>query len=276
MPVFGIGPWGMGGREERNPDNDDVRDITALRTAIDMGVTHIDTAEIYAAGRSEELVGEAVKSYDREKLFIVSKAASGHMRHNDLIRACEQSLTRLQMEYLDLYLLHRHDLDVDLEETINALNELVERGLIRNIGLSNFTTASHQEAATYAATPIVATQVHYNIQYREPEYDGLLAHCQENDCLLIAWRPLSKGEYAQRGVPVIDDLCETYGKTPAQIALNWLISQKNVVTLSKSSNLDHLTENLGAIGWEMKPEDIELIRTEYPSQREVSDVAPLA
>jgi len=275
MPVFGLGTWQMGGREERNPDNDDERDILAIRAAIERGITHIDTAEIYAAGHSEELVGQAIAPYDRSKLFIVSKVSSEHMRGEQVIAACEASLKRLGTPYLDLYLLHRHDPVVALSETMEAMNKLVERGLICNIGLSNFNVASHQEAARYAATPIVATQVHYNLKYREPERSGLLEYYQKNDTLLIAWRPLSKGVLTSRGVPIVDELCAKYNKTPAQITINWLISQANVVTLSKASNIAHLEENLGAIGWEMEPTDVERLRREYPDQAEVSDVVPL-
>lgn len=275
LPVFGLGTWQMGGREERNPDNDDERDIAAIRAAIDRGLTHIDTAEIYANGRAEEIIAQAIAPYERPKLFIVSKVSGEHQRGPEVMAACEASLKRLRTPYLDLYLLHRHDPTVPLSETIGAMNKLVERGLVRQIGLSNFDVASHQEARRFAATPIVASQAHYNLKFREPERAGLLDYCQQNDTLLIAWRPLGKGLLAQAGLPLVDELCEKYNKTPAQIAINWLICQPNVVTLAKSSSLAHLEENLGALGWEMEPADIERLRREYPGQESVSDVVAL-
>ncbi|MBU2575703.1 aldo/keto reductase [Patescibacteria group bacterium] len=275
IPVFGIGTWNMGGRFERNPDNDDARDIAAIQKAIEQGITHIDTAEVYAEGKSEEIVGKAIAKYDREKLVIVSKVFLEHMHYNDVIAACEASLKRLQTDYLDLYLLHRHDPHTPLEETMDAMNKLKERALIRNIGLSNFTVEAHKQATQYASTPIVATQVHYNLKSREPKRAGVLDYCQQNDTLLIAWRPIEKGALAESGIPVIDELCEKYNKTPAQIAINWLISQKNVVTISKSSNFEHLKENLGAVGWEMEQEDVKRISQEYPNQEDVSNTVPL-
>jgi len=275
MPIFGIGTWQMGGRFERDKHNDDARDIGALREAIERGITHIDTAESYADGKAEELVGQAIKHYDREKLFVVSKVSGWHMHEKDVVHSCEQSLKRLGTDYLDLYLLHRHNADVPLAETMNALNALHERGLIRNLGLSNFTKEAHAEAAACAASPIMATQVHYNLKFREPATSGLLDYCQEHDTMLIAWRPLGKGEQAQQGTSVVDELCEKYGKTPAQIAINWLVAQENVVTLAKTSNHEHFEENLGALGWNMEANDVERLRQEYPGQKTVSDTVPL-
>jgi len=275
MPVFGIGTWQMGGRLERDYYNDDARDIAAIQMAIEQGITHIDTAEVYAEGKSEEIVGKAIAKYDREKLIIVSKAFLEHMHYNDLIASCEASLKRLKTDYLDLYLLHRHDPNTPLEETIDAMNKLKERGLIRNIGLSNFTVKAHKEATQYTSSPIVATQVHYNLKSREPQCSGLLNYCQQNNTLLIAYRPIQKGALAEKGIPIIDKLCKKYNKTPAQIAINWLISQKNVITLSKSSNFKHLKENLGAINWEMEQEDVDYISQKYPNQEHVSSTVPL-
>lgn len=276
LPVFGLGTYMMGGWRERDFSNDDECDIAAIRSAIERGITHIDTAESYANGHAEEMVGQAITPYDRTKLFIVSKVSGEHMQHDQVIQACKQSLHRLRTDYFDLYLLHRHDPSVPLAETMAAMNELVERGLIKNIGLSNFTVSAHQEAAQYAAKPIVATQVHYNLKFREPERTGLLNYCQQNDTLLIAWRPVGKGMFTTNGIPVVDELCEKYNKTPAQIAINWLISQPNVVTLAKSSNLAHLEENLGALGWEMELADVIRLAKEYPDQEDVSDTVPLA
>src|SRR3989344_282148 len=108
MPEFGIGTWQMGGRLERNPQNDDVADIAAIRKAIELGVTHIDTAEQYAAGYAEELVGRAINGFDRSKLFIISKALASHMHYEDVLSACANSLKRMNTEYFDMYLLHRY------------------------------------------------------------------------------------------------------------------------------------------------------------------------
>lgn len=267
MPAFGIGTSGMG-------KGDDARDIAAIRTAIDHGLTAIDTAEVYSGGKAEALIGEAIQGYDRTGLFIISKVWPSNMSHDALIESCKKSLERARSNYFDLYLLHRIS-PFPIEETMGALNELVSMGLIRNIGISNFGVEKSKEAQAVSERPIVYNQVHYSLSFREPERKGLLEYCQNNDVLLAAWKPVDRGALTQNPPKIVNELCEKYGKTPAQIAINWLLSQKNVVTLSKMSNPEHIEENLGAVGWEMDHADIERLRAEYPKQHEESDMATL-
>lgn len=260
---------------EHDLQNDDEKDIKAIRAAIAAGVTHIDTAEVYADGYAEILISRAIQGYDRSKLFLTSKVQAAHLGYDDIIRSCERSLERLKTSYLDLYLMHRYSATFPLKDSVRALNYLVSRGLVRNIGVSNFGKEHLAEAQSYSENKIVCNQVHYNLTFREPEHKGLLQYCQNNDIFLVAWRPLSKGRLIE-GVPaLIQSLCEKYAKTPAQIAINWLISQPNVLTICKMGSESHLLENLGAIGWAMDPYDIELLRREFPDQQSVSDVIPL-
>lgn len=275
MPVFGLGTWQMGGREIHNPENDDKKDITAIQEAIKLGVTHIDTAEGYAEGYAEILIGKAINGYGRSKLFIVSKVRPEHLRYNGVLRSCEASLKRLKTDYLDLYLIHSPSLEVSIEETLRAMDKLVEQGLVKNIGVSNFKTERLIEAQKYTKNKLVVNQVYYNLVIREPEKEGLLKHCQYNDILLEAYRPVEKGALLTQPIPILEKLAKKYDKTPAQIAINWLISQKNVITLSKMSTIEHLKENLGAIGWQMESEDVESLRKDFPNQQEKSEVLPL-
>lgn len=131
------------------------------------------------------------------------------------------------------------------------------------------------EAQSYTHNKIVCDQVHYNLEFREPERSHLVEYCQENDIFLVAWRPVGKGNLLEKVPLIMQEMCEKYKKTPAQIALNWLISQDNVLTLSKTRDVDHLEENLGALGWMMDQDDIERMRSEYPNQKDVSDTVPL-
>ncbi|MGD0343207.1 MAG: aldo/keto reductase [Bacteroidales bacterium] len=276
MPVYGLGTLHMGGqREIRDPNNDDEADIQAIRTAIDLGITHIDTAESYSDGYAEILTGKAIKGYDREKLFIVSKAHVKHLGYDDLIKAAKKSLERLGISYLNLYLAHRYSTSIPVKETMKAMDTLVEMDLVKNIGVSNFNVDELAEAQSYSKHKIVANQLHLNLKYREAERRGLLGYCQKNDVMFIAWRPLQKGLLLQENDNIINQLAKKYQKTPAQIALNWLISQDNVVTLSKTRSKEHLIENLGAIGWKMDEEDIEKLRIDYPNQEDISDTVPL-
>ncbi len=275
MPVYGLGTWEMGGRMEVDTSNDDNADIEGIRYAIDQGVTHIDTAESYAEGHSEEILGEAIKGYDREKLFLVSKVNKKHLRYDDLINSAKASLKRIGTDYLDLYLIHSPSVEISIEESMQAMNELVSMGLVKNIGVSNFTVERMIEAQKHSKAKIVANQLQLSLKVRESEKAGLVKYCAENDVMFIAWRPIEKGVLTEAGIEVLDEMCKKYGKTPSQIALNWLISQPNVVTLSKTRNKAHLNENLGAVGWQMSAEDVEVLRKEFPDQLDISPAVPL-
>jgi diketogulonate reductase-like aldo/keto reductase len=275
MPSFGIGTWQMGGREIRNPENDDQKDIAAIQEAIKLGVTHIDTAEQYAGGFAEIIVGKAIKNYDRFKLFIVSKISPEHLNYDNVLKSCAASLERLETNYLDLYLIHSPSLEIPIEETLKAMDKLMEKGLIKNIGVSNFKTERLIDAQKHTKNKIVVNQVYYNLVIRQPEREGLLEYCQNNDVLLEAYRPVEKGTLLTQPDPILEKVAKKYDKTPAQIAINWLISQENVITLAKTSIIEHLKENLGAIGWKLKSEDVEDLRKNFPNQQEKSDRLPL-
>lgn len=193
MPVFGLGTWQMGGKRERDVNNNDSADIESIKMAINSGITHIDTAEMYAQGYSEILVGQAIAEFKRENLFIVSKVYPDHLRYQDLLDSAQSSLKRLNTSFLDLYLIHAPNPEIPIQETMKAMDFLVEKGLVRNIGVSNFTKERMIEAQKFAQNKIVANQVHYNLQIRESKITGLVEYCQKNDVILIAWRPIQKG-----------------------------------------------------------------------------------
>lgn len=275
MPVFGLGTWQMGGRGERDMQNDDAADVAAIRAAVAAGITHIDTAESYAAGHSEELVGEAIQAFDRKKLFLVTKVTPSHLRHDDVISAASASLKRLQTTYIDLYLIHSANPTIPLQDTMKAMEELVYAKKVKHLGVSNFSVERLKEAQSYCKYPIVANQVHYNLQCREPVKKKLLDYCQKNDVMLVAYRPFEKGMILETNAPVVVDICQKYNKTFAQVAINWLIHQKNVVTMSKMRDPKHLEENLKALDWQMDEVDVKRLEKEFPNQVTVSSVCPL-
>ena len=273
LPAYGIGLWRVGGRWDADTSQDE-QEITALRASLDAGITHIDTAESYSNGHAEELLGQAIKGYDRSKLLIATKVSGPNQSYDNLLRSFEASLKRIGTDYIDLYLLHRYpEVGIPISETMRAMDELVEQGVVKNIGVSNMSVNRFKEAQKHTKNKLVCNQVHYNVQYREMEKQGVLKYCQDNDVMLVAWRPLQKGLLPDS--PILAELAQKYDKTPAQIAINWLISQDHVVTISKTSNIEHLQENLGAIGWTMEAEDIERVRKEFPNQKLVSDAVPL-
>ena len=272
MPVLGQGTWRLGGVSERDPENDDARDIAVIRRALDAGLTHIDTAEMYAGGHAEELVGEAIRGVERSRLFLTGKVWKSHLGGDGPLRAAEASLRRLGVDAFDLYLVHQVNPEIPLKETIRAMNRLQREGLARNIGVSNFSLERLKQAQALSEVPIVANQLHYNLQVREIELSGLLDFCQETGVMVIAWRPLRGVDCS---VPLLTELAARYGHTPRQLALNWLISQPGVVTIVKASDPLHLAENVGAVDWRMVEEDVELLRREYPDRRAVSEAVPL-
>lgn len=269
LPVLGLGTWQMGGRREVDTSHDE-QDITAIRAAIEHGITLIDTAESYGVGHAEELVGQAILDYDRSRLFITSKVSQGNLRPDDLWRSLEATLHRLDTDYLDLYLIHAPNDAIPLLKTIGALDKAVDDGLVRWIGVSNFSKERLSEAQRLTHHPIVVNQVYYNVRSRGVETTELLEYCQQHEVLLQAFRPIDKGALLADPPMIIREQADRYHKTPVQIMLNWLISQPNVTTLIKSLNLTHLNENLGAIGWSMEPSDIERLRREYPNQEPTS------
>ncbi|CAN5115507.1 aldo/keto reductase [soil metagenome] len=275
LPVFGLGTWTMGGRLEHDIHNDDQRNISAIKNAIEAGITHIDTAEKYAAGYAETLVGKAIRGYDRKDLFLVTKIAEEHLHYNDVETSLHHSLERLQIDYIDMYMVHGPSPTIPIEETMEALDDLVDKGFIKNLALSNFTVERFEKAQRASKHKIVAGQYHFNLKYREPERKNILDYCQSHDVMFIAWRPIQKGIIAMTNSPLLKQLCKKYTKTPTQIAINWLISQKNVVTLSKMSTQEHLEENLGALGWSLEKEDVQKLTTEFPDQQNISDAVPL-
>jgi diketogulonate reductase-like aldo/keto reductase len=219
-------------------------------------MTHIDTAERYSAGRSEELVGAAIEPYPRENLFITTKVGQNHLRYDDVVASMKGSLDRLCLDYVDLYLIHWPNPTVPLEETMRAMEHCVDEGYTRFIGVSNFSWSLLAEARAHLGEHrLVADQVHYSLLSQEPARE-LLPHCSENDLILIAYSPLEKGRLTKLGYFVLDELAEKYGKTQAQISLNWLISQEGVVAIPKASRLEHVNDNAEAVGWKLSDEDV--------------------
>lgn len=265
LPVLGLGTYQMGGALTRDPTNADERDTAAIVAAMAAGVTHIDTAEIYAGGQAERLVGLAIQGRGRAGLFVTSKVYPTHLRYDDVIRACRGSLERLGIDQLDLYLVHGPNAEVPLAETMRAMDWLVEAALVRFIGVSNFDVPLLQTAQAASKHKIVTNQIHFSLVARAYQENGTLEYCRKHGIVVSAYRPVGKhGELTVPGHAMLDRLVRAYGKTPAQIAINWVISQPNVVTLVKTSNLDHMRENLGALGWELQPNDARELDIHFP------------
>ena len=250
VPEIGLGTWQYRGSLE------------PLRLGVRLGATLIDTAEVYY---TEGYVGDALKGA-REQAFIATKVSGEHLRYDQVLGAAEGSLRKLGTDYIDLYQVHWPDPGVPIHETMRAMEELVDAGKVRYIGVSNFAAEDLQEAqAAMARHRIVSNQVPYSLLHREIE-ESVLPYCVENDVTVIAYSPLEVGALALKPTrgsrPITDALhqvAEETGKSMAQVALNWCICQPNVVAIPKASRAEHVRENCGASGWRLSDEQIETL-----------------
>jgi diketogulonate reductase-like aldo/keto reductase len=253
IPTIGLGTWRMGGY--MSPDTSRDRETVAvLKAAIEMGYRHIDTAEMYGGGHTEELVGQAMQGFVRQELFIASKVLPEHLHYQDTLQACYASLDRLGSDYLDLYLIHWPNPRVPLEETFRALNELVRRNRIRHLGVCNFNLGNLKQARELSETPLVTNQVPYSLYQREYDVNGVLSFCQAAGILLTAYTPVEQGRVTKN--PVLKEIAGKYGATPVQVALAWLARQPRVIAIPMSANEKHLRENLEAADLELSEADV--------------------
>lgn len=249
LPAIGIGTWQLTSSSEDS--------TKAIKASIESGSNFVDTAEAY---RNEEMVGKAIRDYD--DIFLATKVWPTHFRYDKVIKACDQSLQRLGRKYIDLYQLHWHNPKVDMTETMRAMEKLVDDGKIRHIGVSNFSVEQMQKASNAMKKyDIVSNQVEYSILAREYE-TRLLPYCQKNGITLIAYSPLGHGKFftpKNKAMSTLENIAEKYGKTPAQIALNFLISRDNVVAIPKAGSVEHAKQNIDAANFQISKEDIETI-----------------
>lgn len=254
IPVLGLGTWGMGGGM-RPSYTHDKQEIDAIQYAIGKGLAHIDTAEIYGTGHTEELVGVAIKNFDRKKMFITTKISPQHLFLKSQIRnSLEKSLQRLKTDYIDLYLIHWPNPLASMKNVMAAFDRLVTQGLVRFIGVSNFSIRQLVNAQKFTKNKIVTNQVHYSLLNREPDRE-LLSFCQKEGIILTAYSPLEQGRLIYKRFEALAKIAKKYDKTPAQVALRWLIEKPQVITIPKSSSAGHIDEIIGSLGWKLKEED---------------------
>ena len=239
-------------------------------------MTLIDTAEMYGGGRSERLVGEAIKGTERGRLFIVSKVLPNNAGRRGIFRSCEESLQRLGTDYLDLYLLHWRG-SVPLAETVECMEKLERDGLIRGWGVSNFDTDDMEELRRVkGGDGCLVNQVLYHAASRGIEY-SLLPQMRERGVALMAYCPLAQGGSLRRGLfrsRALNDIAARRGATVAQILLAWAIRGGNAIAIPRSSSPEHTAENAGADAIELTAEELAAIDREFapPRRKEPLDI----
>ena len=256
LPKIGFGTWNIGGGSYADPSLDPAS-LAALRSALQVGYTHFDTAEGYAAGHCEELVGRAIRETNtkREDVFITTKVSPEHLRYNDVLHSCENSLRRLNMDYIDLYLIHwPGTIGTNYEETFRALNQLVRDGKVRHLGVSNFKLKLLKQAMQLSETNLLTDQVPYSLPNKTYVENGVLEYCQQNDILVTAYSPVKFRNLSSN--KTLQAIADAHSATPHQIALAWLVAQPRVITIPMSLNPQHIKENFEAA-------DIELTQEEF-------------
>ena len=250
IPEIGLGMWNYRGGVE------------PIRRGIELGATLIDTAEMYG---TEGVVGQAIKEM-RDSVFVATKVTGTHLRYDEVLRAANGSLKKLGITCIDLYQIHWPDRSVPIRETMRAMEELVDGGKVKFIGVSNFYLRDLEEAqACMRNNKIVANQVKYSLVQRGIEKD-MLPYCQKHGITIIAYSPLDKGLltrgalFRNRGsLKVLERIARETGKTRAQVALNWCIAKPNVIAIPKSDSSERTEENCGASGWKLSGEQLKAL-----------------
>lgn len=257
VPALGLGTWYMGDR-----GSDHKAEADALRLGLDLGMTLIDTAEMYASGGAERVVGDALTGR-RDDAFVVSKVLPHNASRRGTVTACEQSLGRMGIETIDLYLLHWPG-SYPLEDTIAAFEELRQAGKIRHWGVSNFDTDEMEDLIAAGGEGCATDQILYNLSRRGPEFD-LLPWCAERRMPVMAYSPLEQGRLA--GDRTVARIAARYRISPMQVALAWVLRRAGVIAIPKASNPAHVRENRAALDLRLTEQDLAELDGAFPPPR---------
>jgi diketogulonate reductase-like aldo/keto reductase len=262
VPVIGQGTWNIPVRGERAEETK-----RALRRGIELGMVHVDTAEMYGDGASEKLIGEAIQGLPREQLFLVSKVLPSNARYDATIRACEATLKRMRVDYLDCYLLHWRG-GVPLGETMRALEKLVQDGKTRALGVSNFEVGDLEEArVALDREPIACNQVLYNLGERSVE-EHEFPYCREHGIAIVGYTPFGRGDWTDRpGAHAIEEIARKHGATARQVILAFLTRDPIAFTIPKASSVAHTEENAAAGDLRLDASDLAAIDAAFPVRR---------
>jgi diketogulonate reductase-like aldo/keto reductase len=248
IPVLGMGTWEIGDAQDERR----ALEIQALRRGIELGMTLIDSAEMYGHGNAEKLVGEAIKGV-RDGVFVATKVSPQHFGYEDVLSSCEGSIRRLGVEHIDLYQLHWPSNRVPIEETMKAMEGLVTRGKIRYIGVSNFSVAQVLKAReALPRSEIASNQVRYSLTHRSIEAE-LLPFCESEKMTVMAYSPLDTGKLPTGKIP--QALLDKYAMTPAQLMLNWVTYRGAVAAIPKAAKVEHIEKNAAAVSTRISADD---------------------
>lgn len=249
---IGIGTWGFGGTWEADYDNDQ-EGMDAIRYSVSKGQNHIDSGQIYGAGHTDEVVGQAIKGVKREDIFVTDKVWETNVAKGKVRLAVEAMLEKLGTSYIDILYIHKPWEDFPWKEAVPQINELIDEGLIRYFGASNFTIQHLKEAQELSKHPIVTNQLHHNILFREEVTDEMRNYCKEHGIQIIAWKPLERGEVLK--LKAVQKIAKAHKATPSQIALAWLV-QHGFWAIPKAESQELIEQNIASIDIKLSTQEM--------------------
>ena len=262
VPIIGQGTWLI--------DNDnDNQAVETLQIGLDLGMTHIDTAEMYGNGKAEELVGQAIAGRKREDIFLASKVLPSNASYEGTIKACQNSLKRLKTDYLDLYMIHWPSSNNPISQTMKAMKKSVRDNLIKFIGVSNFDMEELQQSEQALQNErITCNQVLYHLDYRAIE-KRIVPYCKSKKIAVVGYSPFAHNNFPSPNSTkgkVLAKIAKTHGRTPRQVVLNFLSLYSNIFTIPKTSHPERIIENSKSIddSWKLTEKDIEEINRAFP------------
>lgn len=268
-PLFpiGIGTWNIGSQRLSNDPvakyggteavygNEDA-EIEAIRYSISKGQNHIDCAELYGAFHTDEVVGMAIAGLEREDLYIADKLWKTSVGKGLVRTTVEEMLKKLGTDYLDMLYIHAPWDEVSWQEAIPQIDELIDEGIVRDFGVSNFTVSDMEQTRKIAKHPIVANQMNYNVLYKDEVNQEFRDYCRENNIQIVAYQPVKRREVLAN--EVIQDIAKAHNATAAQVALAWLLAQ-GTLPIPKAINKSHIDENIRAVEVQLSDQELELL-----------------
>lgn len=275
IPRLGLGTWMIGGDFKRDSNNADDMQMQGIKMAIDNGVRLIRTAQNYADGYCETLIGKAISSVERKQLYIIVSANEFvAVDEKTMMQELKGSLSRLGICDVDMFIMGGINQQVSQKKIAKGLLNILDSGLARDIGVGNYRLPEFEYLDGLTSGKIAYNELHYNLIIREPETIGLLDEMKKRGVIVGAYRPLQFGQLAKPGINILDKMAAKYGKSQAQVSLKWVVSHDGVMAITKAIAPPHIKEMAETFEWEMAKDDLIALTKDFPVQIQASDCIP--
>lgn len=275
IPRLGLGTYMIGGGMKHDLLNDDKSQIESIQYAIQNGIKLIRTAQNYAEGYCEELIGTAISNFKRENLFIIDSIFEGNgVDEQSIISELQKSLKRLKTDYVDMLIIGGLNPKVPIRNIATGLLSAKKHGLTKSLGVGNYRLDELKTLVDIMGDELTFNENHYNLIVREPIINGIYDFQKQSGIIMGAYRPLQLGQLSRSGIELLDELAKKYHKSQSQISLKWLLTQDNIITFPKAQSHSHIDELVDIFSWDMEKEDIDKLTTNFPIQMRMGDCIP--